>query len=320
MSSSFHLETDGASEQSNKTVNQSICYHVDRAQKGWVAALPRIHFNMMNTINASTGFSSFNLHLGHSPQVIPPLIPKAFTPGIPQEDIRAAELIEKLLLDTQTAADNLIRAKVDQAHQANCHRSADFCPIVGDRVLLNMFHRHRDYAQGGSGRVAKFMPHYDGPYLVTHANPDLLSYTLDIPNSPARFNTFHISELRKFIPNDKDLFPSCDHPSPGPVVTEEGLEEHVIEHILDEQRRGRGFQYLIRWLGFSESHDEWLPHHQLEDCEALDVWIEKKADEMKLTDKVTTKSSRETCALLRVGESVSLTPDLQPHAAATDGL
>lgn len=147
MSSSFHPETDSASEQSNKTVNQSICYHVDRAQKGWVVALPCICFNMMNTMNTSTGFSGFSLHLGHSLCIIPPLVPTTFIPGIPQEDICAAELIKKLLLDIQTAADNLICAKVDQAHQANHHKSADFCPLVGDRVLLNTFHCCRDYAQ-----------------------------------------------------------------------------------------------------------------------------------------------------------------------------
>ncbi len=231
----------------------------------------------------------------------------------PPDDIRAAELIEKLLNDTREASDNLIRAKVDQAHQANHHRSADFCPIVGDRVLLNTFHRRRDYAQGGSGRVAKFMPRFDGPYLVTHSNPGLSSYTLDIPNSPARFNTFHVSELRRFVPNDKDLFPSRDRPHPGPVVTEDGLEEQEIDKILDERRRGRGFQYLVRWVGFSEAHDEWLPRRELEDCEALDIWLKKKQDTIDTAahlEPAEQDNSDGVCALLGEGESVSLL-DLQ---------
>ena len=36
MSTAFHPETDGASERTNKTVNQCLCYHVARNQKGWV--------------------------------------------------------------------------------------------------------------------------------------------------------------------------------------------------------------------------------------------------------------------------------------------
>lgn len=39
MTTSFHPEGDGISERSNKTVNQSIRYHVGRNQKGWVRAL-----------------------------------------------------------------------------------------------------------------------------------------------------------------------------------------------------------------------------------------------------------------------------------------
>lgn len=38
----FHLETDGSSEKTNKTLNQSLRYHVQRNQTGWVKALPRI--------------------------------------------------------------------------------------------------------------------------------------------------------------------------------------------------------------------------------------------------------------------------------------
>ena len=74
MSTSYHPETDGSSEHSNKTVIQAIRFHVERNQKGWVQALPQIWFDIMNTINKSTGFSPFQLHLGHSPRVLPPFI------------------------------------------------------------------------------------------------------------------------------------------------------------------------------------------------------------------------------------------------------
>jgi hypothetical protein len=36
MSTSYHPETDGSSEWSNKTINQMLHYHVKRNQKGWV--------------------------------------------------------------------------------------------------------------------------------------------------------------------------------------------------------------------------------------------------------------------------------------------
>ena len=39
-SSAYHPQTDGASEHTNKTINQLIRFHVERNQKGWLQALP----------------------------------------------------------------------------------------------------------------------------------------------------------------------------------------------------------------------------------------------------------------------------------------
>src|SRR5271168_3994314 len=74
-SSSYHPQTKGASKRTNKTVNQSLRFHVERNQKGWVRALPQVRFHIMSSINRSTGFSPFHLRFGRSPRIIPPLIP-----------------------------------------------------------------------------------------------------------------------------------------------------------------------------------------------------------------------------------------------------
>ncbi|KAG1793838.1 uncharacterized protein HD556DRAFT_1190069, partial [Suillus plorans] len=79
----------------------------------------------------------------------------------------------------------------------------------------------------------KFMPRYDGPYKIVDANPATSTYTLNLPNSPNICPTFHISQLRPFIPNDATLFPTQELPRPGPVVTEDGQAENFIERILD---------------------------------------------------------------------------------------
>jgi transposase InsO family protein len=67
MSTAYHPQTDVASERTNKTVDQALRYFVDRHQTGWVAALPRVRFNIMATKNASTGYTPFHLHLGRTP-------------------------------------------------------------------------------------------------------------------------------------------------------------------------------------------------------------------------------------------------------------
>src|SRR5882762_8116442 len=80
LSSAYHPETDGSSERSNKTINQCIHYHIRHNQKGWVCALPRIRFDIMNSMNASTRFSNFQMRLSRSPRLIPPIVPYALNP------------------------------------------------------------------------------------------------------------------------------------------------------------------------------------------------------------------------------------------------
>jgi hypothetical protein len=127
--------------------------------------------------------------------------------------------------------------------------------------------------QKGDNRVAKFMPRFDGPYVVVDAHPQFSVYTLDLPNAPDVFPTFHASELKRFVPNDPALFPSRDHARPGHILTPAGVEEYTIEEIIDERRRGRGMQYLVCWQGYGLEEDRWLPRRELNDCQALDNWL-----------------------------------------------
>ena len=75
MSTSYHPQTDGSSERTNKTVIQCICFAVECDQVGWVRALPKIRFDIMNIVNRSTGFTPFQLCFGHSPRLLPPIFP-----------------------------------------------------------------------------------------------------------------------------------------------------------------------------------------------------------------------------------------------------
>ena len=67
VSSSFHPQSNGTSKKTNKTINQCIRFHVERNQKGWVRTLPRICFQIMATINKSTGYTPFQLRFGQCP-------------------------------------------------------------------------------------------------------------------------------------------------------------------------------------------------------------------------------------------------------------
>ena len=130
MSTSYHPETDGSSERTNKTVIQCIRFAVERDQLGWVKALPKIQFDIMNTVNRSTGFTPFQLRFGRSPRLLPPLFSSNLT--TPTEKL-AHDLIQSMQINVSEAQDNLITAKISQAFQANKTRSLNFPFKIGDR-------------------------------------------------------------------------------------------------------------------------------------------------------------------------------------------
>jgi len=244
MSSSYHPETDGASKCTNKTVNQMLCYHVEHNQRGWVHAFPLVCFNIMNTINKSMGFSPFQLCMGHSPQVIPPLIER-HDRDTTLEAEHMYELIKRLEQLSMEAQDNLLCAKISQAAQANKYRTLMFPFVVGGRVkLLTLYHRH-EYQGSGEKRVAKFMPCYDRPYTIVDIDEEKSSITLDLPNTPNIFPSYHTSEVIPYIKNDATLFPNREFSKPLAITVEDGMEEYFICDIINEWCCSHGYYYLV---------------------------------------------------------------------------
>ena len=143
-STSYHPQSDGLSERTNKTLIQSLRFHVQRNQTGWVAALLRICFTYMCTINKSTGYSPFMLRFGREPILLPPLEP-ARDP-ITQDEVDAHAVITHIYNAVKDAKDNLLVTKISQAFEANKNRnSAENFPYkVGDSVLLSTLHRRSE--------------------------------------------------------------------------------------------------------------------------------------------------------------------------------
>ena len=67
---------------------------------------------------------------------------------------------------------------------------------------------------------------------------------------------FHISQLRHYTPGG----PSRQPPAPVEV---DGETQYEIEAILCYWLKGKSHQYLIRWLGYGHSEDEWVHEEEL---------------------------------------------------------
>ncbi|KAG2341964.1 hypothetical protein BDR05DRAFT_887105 [Suillus weaverae] len=95
----------------------------------------------MSTVNASTGFSPFQLHLGHQPRMLPPLVDNAAPCAYESEEESTTKLLSQLEHDLLEVQDNLLAAKAAQATQVNKCRAPTIIFNTGDRVLLATKHR-----------------------------------------------------------------------------------------------------------------------------------------------------------------------------------
>jgi hypothetical protein len=160
-------------------------------------------------MNASTGFSGFQIQMGRSPRIIPPLVPGTVNEET-SETCAAHSIISQIKADVAEAKDTLIGAKVMQAFFANknCGHKDTYC--VNNRVILATLHCHRKFKAGNKSRVAKFFPHWDGPFTVMRSFPETSSYSLDLLNLLNMFPTYHASLLKRHNKNNTLLFPSCE--------------------------------------------------------------------------------------------------------------
>jgi len=216
----------------------------------------------MCTVNKSTGYSPFMLRFGRNPIVLPPL--DHMREAVTQDEIDAHTIINHIYMSVNDAKDNLLLAKISQAFEANKSRSIDqtFPYKIGDSVLLSTLHRRSAFISAEGKRAAKFFPRFDGPYAVVNIFPESSTVTLDLPNQPSVFPTFHTSLIKPFLPNDNIKFP---HRS---VEVNEN-QEFFIESIIDHKIWGRGHRYLVKFQGYPDSFNRWLSGSDLEGDTAL---------------------------------------------------
>ena len=45
------------------------------------------------------------------------------------------------------------------------------------------------------------------------------------------------------------------------IITKDKL--YKIEKILDKKGRGKTLQFFVKWKGYPDSHNSWVPHSQI---------------------------------------------------------
>ena len=115
MSTSFHPQTDGASERAIRSVTQILRSVVTSDQTDWVDHLPMVEFAINSSVSASTGYAPFELTYGYLPSIFKGWdAHHAAPPGV----LDFAHRAHHNLMITHDA---IIASCIMQTHHANRH-------------------------------------------------------------------------------------------------------------------------------------------------------------------------------------------------------
>ena len=169
MSTVFHPQMDGATEQANHSIGQILRMIINHDQKNWADKCPMVEFALNSSISTTTGFALFEVNQGYLPQIRMPTSFDTTFKGVKQFTL-------KVKWDLMLAHDTIIANRIQQMFHANkkCHPSDLY--HVGDHMYLLTQNLTLP-----KGRARKLVPKYIGPYKVVKAHNEASTVMLKLP-------------------------------------------------------------------------------------------------------------------------------------------
>ena len=250
ISTSYHPQTDGQTERSNRTLEDMLRAYVNYAQDNWDEKLIAVEFAVNNSTQESTGFTPFYLNTGQHPHFPLSMLTE-------KSDNETAQSLLRDLRDNLTAAkENLATAREKQARFANQSRR-DFEFHVGDQVMLSTENMNV------GDRARKLCAKYAGPHKIIE-HPSRNTYRLELPPELSQLHPVFHSSLLKPFHDDIDRFVNRPRINRPPAITVGEEKKYEVEDILKyRERRGVGY-YLVKWRGWPDSESTWRPTSEVD--------------------------------------------------------
>ena len=105
-----------------------------------------------------------------------------------------------------------------------------------------------------------------GPFKVITA-VGKATYKLELPPSLRCLHpVFPVVKLLLVL---LDPFPSHHQtPPPDPIIVDD-VEHFELDEVLNSRMRYRRVEYLVKWKGYNDSHNQWIPWYNLDAGRAI---------------------------------------------------
>ena len=245
LSTAFHPQTDGQTERQNQTLQEYLRAFCSLTQRDWAARLPIAEFAFNNAFRSDLDATPFRVVLGYDP-------PSYFDAGDSVEKGRvpaAKERIQRIHELRKDLQKRLERASESQAKYYNQKHQ----PMTFKKDQLVLISTKNLRLQGPSKKMA---PRMMGPFRI-HEPVGAQAYRVHLPTDSRIHNVFHVSAIEPYHARDGD-----QEVLPLPELLDDE-EEYEVEEVLRKERRRGAMWYLVKWKGWPEEYNEWLPEDNM---------------------------------------------------------
>ena len=231
LSTAFHLQTDGQSEQTNQWTEQYLQIFGNIIQTNWAKWLPIAQYVHNSWINETTKQIPFKLLIGIMPQV------HQLDHWSNDDRMTKIQETRKLTQQALTNAQELITKKQKGAYKPY---------NMEDQVWLEATNLKITHL------TAKLAPKRYGPFKITNKIFNIV-YELDIPPKWKIHNKFHAGLLSPYVETELH---GKNYPKPPPDIVD-GEEEYEVKQIIGSRRirRKKTLKYKVCWKGYTPAYD-----------------------------------------------------------------
>lgn len=311
MSTSYHPQTDGQTENANRVVQDILRAYVSDSRKDWDRYLTATEIAINSSRHASTGYTPF--FLNHNQEVRLP-----FGIALKEATSRttvpaAAQVMGEMAANDEAARGRMAQAQAQQEKAANRHRREERYE-VGEQVMLSTKHL--------AGYKHKLACRFIGPFTIVEVGVGTVR--LDLPGDMKVHDRVNVDKVKRYSPSVGEWPGRSQESRPLPVrVSDDGQGEYEVEAILgkreemetvpsspmDDASGGVGSsrakakktlvtRYLVQWVGYSMDDCSWERESSLSGAQELVLDYERRL--------VAENSGRPSVMLLCAGERVAL--------------
>jgi transposase InsO family protein len=262
MSSSYHPQTDGQTENVNRAVQDILRAYVKDNRKDWDRHLTAVEIAINSSRHASTGYTPH--FLSHNQEM---RLPFGIALKETMADVRvpaAVSAMTEMAANDEAARARMAEAQAQQVKAANRHRREESY-AVGEQVMLNTKHL--------TGYKRKLACRYIGPFAVVAIGTG--NVTLDLPADMSIHDVVNVDRVKRYVPSVGEWPGRLQHSRPLPVKGgDDGTGEYEVEAILGkmeelesssdtpavgDKRRKKVMvtRYLVLWKGYSMEDCSW---------------------------------------------------------------